>query len=205
MRRTLLGRIVRANSAYQFSMRSLTRDDATFCQTATGGKVWPLAPLTEDIKLEDIAIQLSHICRFGGATKWFYSVAQHSVLVSQHCSPGDALWGLLHDAAEAYIGDMMRPIKEAPGVGTAFRRVEERLLTVIAERFGLYMPIPWSVKLADEWVLAAESQALMKNPELVHVRPFGKTPGPAILIELWSCGYAQTRFLERFEELAVVS
>lgn len=84
-------------------------------QTFTGKKFWPLAPRVEDICIEDIAHALSLKCRFGGHCKVFYSVAQHCVLVSELLEPSTEstlLWGLLHDAAEAYLPDFPTPIKE---------------------------------------------------------------------------------------------
>lgn len=104
-----------------------------FNQTTGSGKpFWSMDPRPEDVRIEDIAAHLSRICRFGGALKdsvtlcedefphggagisakiEIYSVAQHSVLVSYNVPPEYALEGLLHDAAEAYIGDMIKPIK----------------------------------------------------------------------------------------------
>src|SRR5271165_7548492 len=80
-------------------------------QTYTGRVMYPLDPRPEEINIIDIAHALSNLCRFTGHVRTFYSVAEHSVRVSQHCDPKDALWGLLHDASEAYLADMSRPMK----------------------------------------------------------------------------------------------
>ncbi len=80
-------------------------------QTCSGLKIWPMDPRPEEICLNDIAHALSMICRFSGHTKKFYSVAEHSVFVSHHVKSENAIYGLLHDSSEAYISDIIRPVK----------------------------------------------------------------------------------------------
>lgn len=87
-------------------------------QTISGRKFYPFDPRREDVDLDDIIHALSMLCRFGGHSRCFYSVAQHSVLVSRLCPPSLALIGLFHDAHEAYIGDLIRPIKRTLREGT---------------------------------------------------------------------------------------
>ena len=77
-------------------------------QTHSGIQFWPLDPRPEDILIEDIAHALSNQCRFAGHCCFHYSVAQHSVLVSENVPAQDAMWGLLHDAGEAYLVDLPR-------------------------------------------------------------------------------------------------
>ena len=79
--------------------------------TYTGKEFYPLDPNPADIDIKDIAHALSNCCRFAGHIKSFYSVAQHSVIVSELCEPENALAGLLHDASEAYLSDIARPVK----------------------------------------------------------------------------------------------
>ena len=91
-----------------------TPEQEIFLPTCTGRRVHIAAPLPEEIAVEDIAHALSHTCRFAGHTREFYSVAQHSVLVSELLEDRRAsLWGLLHDASEAYLHDLTRPLKRA--------------------------------------------------------------------------------------------
>lgn len=81
-------------------------------ESSTGKEVYPKHPDYSVICIEDIAHALANTCRFGGHCKEFYSVAQHSVLVAGLVPPRLALDGLMHDAAEAYLGDVVRPLKE---------------------------------------------------------------------------------------------
>ena len=79
---------------------------------ASGRRFWIIDPRPEDIYIEDIAHGLSMICRFCGQTRKFYSVSQHSILVSKELQPQYQLGGLLHDASESYIGDIITPVKK---------------------------------------------------------------------------------------------
>ena len=142
-------------------------------QTYTGKSFNPLAGENEDcgpIELMDIAHALSHLCRFNGHTKRFYSVGEHSLYVStllEHHEPAIQAWGLLHDAAEAYLGDMVRPIKQRM---PEFKAIEDRLLQRIAKRFGLAWPIPNVVFDADDIMLATEFRDLMHSPPQTPLR-----------------------------------
>ena len=90
-------------------------------QTFSGMKYYPHDPRPEDFKIEDIAHALSMLCRYNGQCQEFMSVGQHSVLMSYYVSKENALWALLHDASDAYMGDMIRPIKRGPGnLGKSF-------------------------------------------------------------------------------------
>lgn len=174
-------------------------------QTYTGGRFWPLDPDPSEIHVEDIAHSLSNVCRFGGHSRRFYSVAQHSVLVSEQLpDTGDrlSLWGLLHDASEAYLGDMVRPLKEQPGM-KAYREAEERVQRAVAERFGLSWPIPREIALADEQLLITEARDLMGDPEWARVMAARKAPLVTLPFEIIPLGPEQARcaFIERFAEL----
>jgi 5'-deoxynucleotidase YfbR-like HD superfamily hydrolase len=121
------------------------------------GRVDPLNPVPDEINIEDIAHALSRQCRYNGHCVGFISVARHSIWVRERLARQGhdqrlQLTGLLHDAAEAYLGDLVRPIKHTP-FGATYLEVEEVLEKVIMERFGLPFPIPQEVRDADNYVL----------------------------------------------------
>lgn len=129
-------------------------------QVFSGGAVWPLDPRADEIKIEDIAHALSLSCRFGGHSRFHYSIGQHSLLVAKHCDEADALWGLLHDAGEAFVSDVLRPIKRLP-IMAPYRELENRVQAVICQKWGLPIEMPASVARADLVVLATEARDVM--------------------------------------------
>ncbi len=130
-------------------------------QTYTGRVFWPMDPRPSEVNFWDIAYSLSKQCRYAGHCKKFYSVAQHSVLVSLHVAPEHALWGLLHDAAEAYLVDVPRPIK--PYLAE-YKQIEATVMLAIRERFGLKGTMPQEVEEIDQRILANEQAVLMPDP-----------------------------------------
>lgn len=140
----------------------MTQRYGDWIRTFTGKKFYPLDPRPDEIDILDIAHALSNVCRYTGHCSHFYSVAQHSVLVSRHCDPANALWGLLHDAAEAYLADVARPVKRDM---RGLKEIEERLMRAVAEVFNLSWPEPPDVKLIDTRILIDEMHHFMPNPE----------------------------------------
>jgi len=167
----------------------------SWIQTYSGKQFWPLAPRAEDFDIEDIAHSLSMQCRFNGHCKAFYSVADHCVRVSRLVPHEDAMWGLLHDAGEAYLADLPRPLKlEMP----SYQELEEQLLKVFARAFSLPWPIPASIKAADDIMLATEKRDLMESPPVswgLDAIPHGDTITPL------SPMAAKHAFLARYIEL----
>jgi len=169
-------------------------------QLASGGKFYIFDPRPEEIFIEDIAHSLSNLCRFTGHAKKYYSVAQHSVLVSYCCNPDDALWALVHDASEYVTNDMNRPMKYAPEM-KCFREAEENIMRCVCVRFGLPLEMPPSVKLADNRVLLAEARDLMPQPLNWDLKwTQGIVPQESPIIPL-SPKKAKKLFLKRWKEL----
>lgn len=178
-------------------------------QTYTGQQFWPLDPRPEDFEIRDIAHALANICRFGGHSRRFYSVAQHSVLVSQLCPPSFAVHGLLHDAAEAYLGDIIRPLKYQAAF-EMYREAEARLEGVLWQ----WAQLEWSdlarraVSRADNIALATEGRDIMSAPPAPWGFPGGILPhGDPVTdrIEPWDPERAEVEFMARGLELHLAS
>src|SRR5262245_58620631 len=122
-------------------------------QTYTGLAFWPMDPRPDEVRLDDIAAALSKLCRYGGQGVKFYSVAEHCVHVAEAAPDYCKLDALLHDASEAYLCDVIRPIKSHL---TNYVAIEARLQRVIAHRFRVCFPIPDVVKRLDTGILADE-------------------------------------------------
>lgn len=126
----------------------------------SGRLVNPLELMPDDIDIEDIAHALSQMCRYGGSCPEFYSVAQHSVLVAKLCwerthDAQIALQGLMHDAHEAYVGDLVRPMREQPEFAF-FRQLEAHAQNQVLWTFRLPTVLASDVKQADVDMLVAE-------------------------------------------------
>jgi uncharacterized protein len=181
-------------------------------QTYTGRQYFPLDPKPGDIDIIDIAHSLSHLCRFGGHCMEYYSVAEHSVRVSRLVNQMfkesypdrrnqqriTALWGLLHDAAEAYLLDFLRPMKSQGILGGEYRRLESLNMQVICMQFKLPDKEPLIVTIADDVLLATERRDLMSRSSV----PWQNLPEPLPQkIKPWPPQIAKKIFLENFHQL----
>lgn len=138
-----------------------TERKGDWMQTASGRQYWPLDPRPGDVDVGDIAHHLAMICRFCGATKRHYSVAEHSVYVSRLVPAPLALPALFHDAAEAYCNDIVRPVKRFLD---GYDEIERLNQAAIWRALGLLYPDPteWAlIKQADNAILLAEQAQLM--------------------------------------------
>jgi 5'-deoxynucleotidase YfbR-like HD superfamily hydrolase len=174
-----------------------------FIQTLSGRRINPLDAAPEDIDPGDIAGALANLCRFGGHSRGFYSVAQHSLIVcdlldEQGATADELMAALLHDAAEAYLGDLPHPLKHRSELGAAFRVAEKRLEAVINERFALPEAAA-RIKPLDKALLATErrifSEVTWHWPELDGAEEL------AIEIEPWDAARALAEFSARYERI----
>jgi hypothetical protein len=167
--------------------------ESSYIRTFTGKRVWPTCLRPDQVCIEDIAHGLSNICRFVGQTREFYSVAQHSVLVAQQLPLDKGLWGLLHDASEAYLCDVARPVKYLPAFA-AYRRIEAAAMAVICDVFGLPHDEPGCVRVADNRMCATEQRDLRPNSTVdAEPYPFTIIPMPPQA--------AKVMFLQTYEQL----
>ena len=175
-------------------------DKEPYIVTYTGKKICPVSPSIEEICIEDIAHSLSLKCRFGGHTREFYSVAQHSVIVSNFCS--NPLHGLLHDAGEAYLADVASTVKH---LFPTMRYAEEIMMKAILEKYSVeeteetkrtthsvdraLLRVEWDVLIND--VNGYGLGVSVDSVQSLHLR----------LDEFWSPEKAERLFLSRFREL----
>jgi hypothetical protein len=177
-------------------LSQLEQRNGDWMQTYTGRQFWPLDPRPNEIFIEDIAHHLSLLCRYGGAVKRFYSVAEHCVHMARWLPQSCKLWGLMHDAAEAYLVDVPRPAKEGLA---GYKAIEDRIMWAVCERFHLPFKMDGRVKAADNRIITDERTQNM----VVPVVPWElNEPALGITIECWSPAEAEEEFLEAFWTLA---
>lgn len=176
-------------------------------QTYTGRCFDPFAPDPDQINIVDIAWGLSMKCRYNGACLRYYSVAEHSVVMSRWFATMRSCielqrYALLHDANEAYLPDIPRPIKRHPSL-INWRAIEDGVDKVVFERFGLAWPAPPEIGEADGRIIFDERPQVMRGSEL-DWRGTGQADGLGPLdVELpgWSQQEAAWQFLARFHEV----
>ena len=174
-------------------------------QTYTGRRFDLLNPHVEDVDITDIIQSLANICRFGGHCRQRYTVLEHSVRVAEIVPDEHRLTALLHDAGEAYYGDICRPLKMALhemtkyetrcGPAMPFQWFLDKIDATIAATFGTTFPLPECVKHADNVLLATEARDLMAPPPEQWV----KLPDPLrdVIVPMYPT-VAYTRFTEMF-------
>jgi 5'-deoxynucleotidase YfbR-like HD superfamily hydrolase len=170
----------------------------TWIQTHSGKRFDLMAPTPDMVELHDIATALSNLCRFTGHVREFYSVAQHSVFVSLIVSREQALFGLLHDATEAYVGDVARPLK---ALLPDYKQIEARVWRAVAAKFGISEKIPFEVKHADNIALMTERRDLLTPSTLRWADGLEAVPPSAKRIRPLCPTEAHELFIDRFNAL----
>jgi hypothetical protein len=145
---------------------------------------------------EVIARALSRICRFTGHTSEFYSVAQHCVMASEMAPAHLRMELLMHDASEAFLGDVASPLKAKLA---AYREIEHRVEHAIAKQFALPFPHPPEVKVIDLRMLATERRDLLPRGHrgddwALMYKPFDWRIDP------WPMEYAEHEFMQAYDK-----
>jgi 5'-deoxynucleotidase YfbR-like HD superfamily hydrolase len=171
-----------------------------YVSTYLGNRFHPLEPRIDKVAIEDIAHGLAFQCRFNGQTCEFYSVAQHSLVVASLVSDELKLAALLHDAAEAYLGDMVKPLKL---LLPAFATIEDRVTEIIAAAFRLDFGNYHPIKEADLVALATEKRDLMPHSVeewtyIKGIKPLPERIKPMNPLE------AKAAFLTEFQRLSTI-
>jgi hypothetical protein len=192
--------------------------------TFTGRRFYPLDPRVEDIDIRDIAHSLALQSRWMGHCKTHYSIASHALACARVAEMGDChedtvKWCLMHDASEAYVGDVIRPIKRSLLVDTSppdcpspqgtwvesFKALENRFHQLIAERFDLPEEMPDAVHEIDNRMLVTEAYHLtnyerdqhwITEKSWAHIKPYA---GDHVLLHQTLEG-AEQNFLARATE-----
>jgi len=172
-----------------------------YFESASGQKIYPEEPEFMHIDIADIASSLAKQCRYNGHCSRFYSVAEHSFHVAtwinaQYCNPELTLQALLHDAAEAYVGDIIRPLKLGFLHSSGIRELEARWDEVIMAAFGLPEAIHPAIKEADLGILKTEREALFPHSENLwdYQLPGVLIPNVDVKILCWDAPQAESVF-----------
>ncbi len=173
-------------------------ENEPYVSTFLGNRFYFCDPRIDDVHIEDIAHGLAFQCRFNGQTRAFYSVAQHSLLVASLVPSRLRLAALLHDAAEAYLGDMVKPLKQC---FPAFSAMEAKVMAIIGKRFGVDTFTAAAIKRADLIALATEKRDLMPNSTEPWPSLRGLQPTPTRIVPMAPVE-ANEGFLEMYRQLA---
>lgn len=171
-------------------------DRGNYIATLSGTNFYVDELNIEDIPLEDMAHALSMNCRYNGHVEKFYSVAEHSVLVSKLVPEEDALWGLLHDITEAFVPDVPRPFK---ALIYGFKEFEERLAKKLADYCGLPWPMPETVHYIDKHIVGSEARVLFPDPP-DWVEHYDDVC-PHRMIKALTPEQAERAFIDRYKEI----
>lgn len=164
--------------------------------TASGISIDLMNPAVDDININDITTGLSKICRFGGQISHFYSVAQHSVICSHLAPPELKKAALLHDASEAYLGDVIKPLKNL--LGASYEDIEARFMERIFEKFCVSILLLPQIKQFDKELYRKENDAF-RYGKMSEWRDF--TKAHRIWPNVWNCKESEALFFTRYVQL----
>lgn len=163
-------------------------------QTYTGRQFWPMDPRADEVFIEDIAHSLAMQCRYAGHGMRFYSVAEHSVLIARAAPLEHALWGLLHDASEAYLVDVPRPVKRHLA---GYKEAEDRVTAAITAAFGLPAAMPGIIHEMDNRIIADERAQNMRD----CIVPWSPRVPLGVELQFWTPEEAERAFIDEFDIL----
>lgn len=167
--------------------------------THTGRVIDVLHPQIEDIDIEDIAHALAYQCRYGGRCERYYSVAEHCILMSYYdFLPGRPLAKFLHDASEAYVGDVVRGIKVLLPV---YQQIEQEFHRLVGLKFGVTQEEFDETKTADNIMLITEARRIMSKSYDIFLEHIDERPNPRINLRFYPPESAEYFYLDRFKEL----
>lgn len=168
--------------------------------TFSGKRFRILDPREEDMCIEDVAHHLAYQCRYNGATEPFFSIAEHCVMGSYIIDPKYGYDFLMHDCAEAWCGDMIRPMKHETDLQPIFTAIEDAIFAVAAVKFDVSDPVPLAVKELDVAMFKIEQRQLFPN----HPNPeeFDQEFHKGFKLPCWSMDRAEREFLARFRYLS---
>lgn len=167
------------------------------CISVTGGEYFDLLnPRGFDYSVETIAHALSNLCRYTGHVTQFYSVAEHCVLVSLAVPKKYALEGLLHDASEAFVGDVSSPLKK---LIPEYKKIEEDIQAAIAEHYNLVYPFPEEIHKGDKQLYWSERKVIAPAVDSLWHKNFRASR--KVEPQGWSPKLAKKRFISRYNEI----
>lgn len=163
--------------------------------TYTGVAFYPLSPSPDEVDIRDIAHALSMLCRYAGHARRFYSVAEHSLLIAENARPRLKLMALLHDAAEAYVCDIPRPLKSAL---PAYKTIERGVEQAIRQRFAIVgtQADADEIKALDDQILEDERRMLMPEPPM----PWSDRVPIGVVIRCLTPEAAEAEFIQQFRD-----
>lgn len=183
-----------ANDNVRQVAETATGRKGDFMQLYSGKIFYPMDPRADEVEIEDIAHALSMQCRYAGHCLRFYSVAEHCVHLARHVSGPNKLWALLHDASEAYLVDVPRPVK--PYL-EGYKAAERRVMDAVCDRFGLPREMPAEVHAADSAIIGDERANMSKCVAVWS----GDYPGIGAQLGYWSPQWAEFEFIDMFRTL----